>query len=119
MKLILIALAASIVILSLTGCNLSPSNQPTPYPTLAAQSSPTPLVACPALWIRIPYSHDYAVNSQTDLGYVPTASVSGIVPGRPPDRMGHPGGHGGCAQYPSASATTIRPSDLFPPQPTM
>jgi len=84
MKLILIALAASIVILSLTGCNLSPSNQPTPYPTLAAQSSPTPLVAFPATVdpnSLIPTAT--LADSQAFLGYAPTATVSGIVAGAP------------------------------------
>jgi hypothetical protein len=82
MKLILIALAASLIILSLTGCSLFQYRQPTPLPTPEAIPSPTSLVPLPSTSVPTP-TFNAPENSQSSLSFAPTPTLGGIVPGSP------------------------------------
>ena len=89
MKRVLVALIASLIILSLTGCSLSLLNKkPAPTPTLVSLPSPTPLAnnqvatsPTPTVSTSLP-TVTPGVPLPT-LGLVATATVNGIVPGAP------------------------------------
>ncbi len=87
MNRILVALLASLLILSLSGCSLfAPKTQPTPYPTLSLLTSPTALV--PILPTTAPtpvfvFPTPAPVGGAQPVDLAPTATVGGIVPGTP------------------------------------
>jgi len=82
MKRILIALAASLIVLSQIGCGLFQQRQTTPIPTSEALASPTALVPLQAMAVPTPTPSSLD-NSSTSLDFAPTATVGGIVPGAP------------------------------------
>jgi hypothetical protein len=86
MKRFLIALTTGLMLASVTACTLNyAKSNPTPYPTLSEQASPTALVALPATAASAPAGTPVVApagqGSQVD--YAPTATVSGIVQGAP------------------------------------
>lgn len=88
MKRNLIALIASLIILSLTGCSLSLLKKATPVPTFIVLPSPTPIVVTPTTAAPTPTTLFSlpAVNPSAPvptLGLEPTATVAGVVPGAP------------------------------------
>ena len=82
MKRILIALAASLLVLSQFGCGLFQQRQPTPLPTSQALSSPTALVPLQAITGPTPTPSSLD-NSASSVDFAPTATIGGIVPGAP------------------------------------
>ena len=83
MKLILIALTASLIVLSLTSCNLDFAKQATPFPTLESQASPTALFAIPTTVPTPITTAVFPVATLSAAGFDPTATIGGIVPGTP------------------------------------
>ncbi len=88
MKRILVAFAAGLIVLSITGCKMASAKQPTPFPTLPVLASPTALfpmlptlAPTPAATAVVPVA-TLPANAPAQ-NYAPTPTVGGIVPGNP------------------------------------